>query len=627
MGIYMKINKLSLLVVFAAFPLLGQAQDAAPVSTVQQALRDIAQQAVSKSPEVTTKWYNYKAAEEEIGVARGGYFPRVDLNAGAGRESLKTPDAERDSYNRRGYGLTLNQMLFDGFATRSEVRKLDKARLVRYYELLEASENVALEAGRAYLDVLRYRNLQQLAEDNYVRHKATYEQLKIRTASGVGRRADLEQAGSRLALAEVNLTTETANLHDVTARYQRLVGSTPPATITDPELVRSSVPASGKAAMDVLYQRNPTLHAAIENIEAAQHDISARRAAYSPKVDFRARTETIDNYQGMRGDRDNNVAEVVLNWNLFNGGSDRARERQYMERKNMAVEMREKACRDTRQTLQIAYNDVARLAEQVKYLKTQVELQQKTRDAYRDQFNVGQRTLLDLLDTENELLSARRSLANAEVDLSLAYLRTYAGMGTLLEFMGLQKLETQTPAASELARVDAAALCPPDAVDVQAASYQELDARAQEMLVAARTPVFAPVPVAAAPAGGGEVENAVRSWAAAWSAKDYTAYTGFYAPGFTPDGGLSRDDWNTLRRQRISQRDNISVTLEQIVVKMDGADRARAEFTQNYHSSVFSDRVFKVLEMVRMNGRWLIVRENSRPCEGNTVGGCRGSGS
>lgn len=623
----MKMKTVSLFLVASVLPLWVQAQSpAVPASTVQQELREIAQQAVLKSPEVTTKWHNYKAAEEEIGVARGGYFPRVDLNAGAGRESLKTPDAERDRYNRRGYGLTLNQMLFDGFATRSEVRKLDKARLVRYFELLEASENVALEAGRAYLDVLRYRNLLQLAEDNYVRHKATYEQLKIRTASGVGRRADLEQAGSRLALAEVNLTTETANLHDVTARYQRLVGALPPASITDPQLVRSSVPASSKAAMDVLYQRNPTLHAAIENIEAAQYDISARRAAYSPKVDFRARTETINNYQGVRGDRDNNVAEVVLNWNLFNGGSDRARERQYMERKNVAVEMREKACRDTRQTLQIAYNDVARLGEQAKYLKTQVELQQKTRDAYRDQFNVGQRTLLDLLDTENELLSARRSLVNAEVDLSLAYLRTYAGMGTLLEFMGLQRLETETPAARELAQVDAAALCPVAEVDVKAASYQELDARAQEMLVATRSPLFATAPTAAVSAGpGGEVESAVRSWAAAWSAKDYAAYTGFYAPSFTPDGGLSREDWDSLRRQRISPRETISVTLEQIVVKMEGPDRARAEFTQNYDSNVFSDRVFKVLEMVRSNGRWLINRESSRPCEGNTVGGCRRS--
>jgi adhesin transport system outer membrane protein len=589
---------------------------------VQNVLREIAQQAVLKSPEVTTKWRNYKAADEEIGVARGGYLPRVDLTAGAGRESLKTPPTNTNNYTRSGYALTLNQMVFDGFATRSEVRKLDKARLVRYYELLEASENVALEASRAYLDVLRYRFLVDLAEDNYIRHKATHEQLKARTASGVGRRVDLEQAGSRLALAEVNLTTENANLHDVSARYQRLVGNMPPGVIIPPSLVGSALPQSPKTALDVLHQRNPTLHAAIENIEAAQHDIAAKRAAYSPRVDLRARTETTSKYQGVSGDRDHNVAEVVVSWNLFNGGSDRARERQFMERKHMAVEMREKACRDTRQTLLIAYNDVLRLKEQASYLATQVALLEKTRNAYRDQFNVGQRTLLDLLDTENELLSARRAAVNADTDLTLAYLRTYAGMGTLLEFMGLQKLETHTPTTAELAEVDAASLCPADAVALQSSPRDALDAKAREMLTAARSPMVPQVPpVSQGPVS--DIEAQVRSWAEAWSAKDYSGYTGFYAPTFTPDGGLSREDWELLRRARILPRDSIKIGIEAMNVRLLSEDRAIAEFEQTYRSNIYNDRVFKTLEMIKSNDSWLINRENSRPCAGNTVGGCK----
>lgn len=591
---------------------------------VQDLLREIAQQAVLKSPEVTTRWRSYKAADEEIGVARGGYLPRVDLTAGTGRESLKTPPTNvKDDYTRRGYALTLNQMVFDGFATRSEVRKLDKARLVRYYELLETSENVALEASRAYLDVLRYRFLVDLAEDNYIRHKATHEQLKARTASGVGRRVDLEQAGSRLALAEVNLTTETANLHDVSARYQRLVGNMPPDVIVPPSLVGSALPASPKAALDILHRRNPTLHAAIENIEAAQHDIAAKRSAYSPRVDLRARTESTSNYQGVSGDRDYNVAEVVFSWNLFNGGSDRARERQFMERKHMAVEMREKACRDTRQTLLIAYNDVLRLKEQANYLATQVALLEKTRDAYRDQFNVGQRTLLDLLDTENELLSARRASVNADTDLTLAYLRTYAGMGSLLEFMGLQKLDTHTPAVAELAEVDAASLCPADAVTQYPSSREALDAKARDMMAVPRAPMV----MQASPGPVDDIESRVRSWAEAWSAKNYSAYAAFYAPSFTPDGGLSREDWDQLRRARILPREAITIGIEAMRVKMQGEDRAIAEFEQTYRSNIYNDRVFKMLEMIKVDDRWLIIRESSSPCAGNTVGGCSVSGA
>lgn len=614
----------------ALFPLIAPAVEALPGS-----LKEVAQQAVLHSPEVTSKWHNYRAAEEEIGVARGAYLPRVDLSAGGGRESLKQPpDNRRNDYTRSGYLVSLNQMIFDGFATRNEVRKLDKARLVRYYELLDASETVALEAGRAYLDVLRYRSLVKLAEDNYVQHKATHEQVLRRTQSGVGRRVDLEQAGSRLALAEINLTTETANLHDVSARYQRLVGSPPPAAVAAPALPGGSLPASPKAALDILHRKNPALLAAIENIESAQYDLHARRAAYSPKLDFRARTDNTDNYLGVDGDRKYNVAELVVSFNIFNGGSDRAREKQYMERKYLAVDLREKACRDTRQTLLIAYNDVQRLKEQTRYLATQVGMLEKTMLAYRDQFNVGQRTLLDLLDTENELLSARRNAVNAETDLSLGYLRTYAGMGTLLETLGLQKLDSRDPDKDELAQVDASELCPADAVTVAAPDRQALDARALAMLdtkpAAPVPPVVAPAPMIAAPAPAPVVgpENdliaQVKSWAAAWAARQYADYTGFYAPTFTPDGGLSREDWAQLRRSRLIGREPIEVELQDIQVKLEGSDRARVEFTQVYRSRVYNDTTRKVLEMIKVDGKWRINRESSTPCTGNTTGGCKG---
>lgn len=611
----MKPNTVASFFLAVAIPAAAQAQPAS--NAALSSLKEVAQRAVLNSPEVTSKWHNYKAADEEIGVARGGYFPRVDLTAGSGRESLRQPTTAERDYTRSGYMLSLNQMLFDGFATRNEVRRLDKAKLVRYYELLDASENVALEAGRAYLDVLRYRHLVDLAKDNYVQHKATHDQIQRRTQSGVGRRVDLEQAGSRLALAEINLVTETANLHDVTARYQRLVGAQPDANIVAPTQVNSAFPGQAKTALDTLHRKNPALLAATENIEAAQYEINTRRAAYSPKLDFRARTDQTKNYLGDTGQRDYNVAEVVVSWNLFNGGSDRAREKQTIEKKNLAFDLREKACRDTRQTLLIAYNDVLRLKEQSAHHARQVALLEKTRDAYRDQFNIGQRTLLDLLDTENELLAARRSAANADTDLTLAYLRTYAGMGSLLEFLGLQRLDAETPNASDLAEIDPAQLCPNDPIALSQPDRDALNAKA----AALNADKSMPMPVMLG--GEAEIQNRVKSWAAAWSARDYSAYTGFYAPTFTPDGGLSREDWAQLRRSRIATRGDINIDVQDLKVRMDGNDRAFAEFRQTYQSSSYSDTTQKTLEMIRVGGKWLINRESSAVCAGNTVGGCK----
>ncbi|MBS1131241.1 MAG: Type secretion outer membrane protein TolC [Proteobacteria bacterium] len=614
----MKYNAVASLFLAAAMPAIAQIPSVS--NPALATLKDVAQRAVLNSPEVTSKWHNYKAADEEIGVARGGYFPRVDLTAGSGRESLRQPSAADRDYTRSGYMLSLNQMLFDGFATRNEVRRLDKAKLVRYYELLDASENVALEAGRAYLDVLRYRHLVDLAKDNYVQHKATYDQIQRRTQSGVGRRVDFEQAGSRLALAEINLLTENANLHDVTARFQRLVGAQPDGAIVAPTLVSTAFPTQAKVALDTLHKKNPALLAATENIEAAQYEINTRRAAYSPKLDFRARTDQTKNYLGDTGQRDYNVAELVVSWNLFNGGSDRAREKQTIEKKNLAFDLREKACRDTRQTLLIAYNDVLRLKEQSVHQARQVVLLEKTRDAYRDQFNVGQRTLLDLLDTENELLSARRSAANANTDLTLAYLRTYAGMGTLLEYLGLQRLDAETPDAKDLAEIDPAQLCPNDPIALSQPDREELNAKAAALNAA--KPMVMPMPVAIG--GEADIQNQVRSWAAAWSARDYSAYAAFYAPTFTPDGGLSREDWAQLRRSRITARGEINVDVQELKVRMDGNDRAFVEFRQIYQSNAYRDTTQKTLEMIRVGGKWLINRESSVPCAGNTVGGCKG---
>jgi len=194
----------------------GTAQAAS--APVPDALRDAVLKVVATNPDVQARWHAFRAAGAEQDVARGGYLPQVDLNAGIGRERVDRPRKPVDSYTRRGATLSLNQMLYDGFLTRSEVSRLGYARLARYYEVVDAAETAALDTVRTYADVLRYRELVQLAKDNYVEHRRVYDQIAERAAAGVGRRVDLEQASGRLALAESNLLTEVSNLHDVSAR-------------------------------------------------------------------------------------------------------------------------------------------------------------------------------------------------------------------------------------------------------------------------------------------------------------------------------------------------------------------------------------------------------------------------
>lgn len=426
-------------------------------------LKDVAQEAVLHNPEVLSRWHTYKSATEEIGTATGARLPKIDAVLGVASETKETPVVDYGSYTRRGVSLYLNQMLFDGFLTRSEIKRLTYAQRVRYFEMLDASEATALEAVRAYLDVQRYRELHQLAQSNYVKHRQVFDQIQDRVKSGVGRKVDLETANGRLALAESNLLTEASNLHDVSTRYQRIVGSLPPSDLVPADLNKVKVPAAAKDALLSAYLQHPALNAAQENIIATTAEAEARKSKFYPRVDLRARKDMGWDLDGIKGDHDTANIELLLNYNLYNGGIDKAAERQYWERVNVSKDLRDKTCRDVRQTLSIAYNDVSRLAEQLTYLDQHRLSVEKAREAYQKQFEIGQRTLLDLLDTENEYFQAQRAYIIAQYDRELAHARTQAGMGTLLPSIGLQRLETpELRDAKETAEFDPYSICPPD---------------------------------------------------------------------------------------------------------------------------------------------------------------------
>jgi adhesin transport system outer membrane protein len=603
---------------------------------VHQTLKEVAQKVVLTNPEVLSKWHAFKAAGGDVGVARAGFYPRVDYTYSAGKEDLKQPGVADRDYNRNGYSVALTQMLYDGFAVSSDVKRLDKARLTRYFELLDAAEGAALEAGRAYYDVIRFRQLLLLAEANYIEHRSSYELLLRRAQSGAGRRVDVEHAAGRLALAELNLNTEAANLHDVTARYLRLVGEQPPTVMFGSARLERDFPASEADALKLAFKQNPTLRAAVENLESAQHEVEMRRSAFHPKFDLRLRSDRTENNDGVTGTRQQNIAEVVLSYNLFNGGADVARQTIYAERKNQAMDLRDKACRDIRQTLSIAYNEVHRLQAQRSSIDHQVSSIEKTRDAYKAQFNIGQRSLLDLLDTENELLNARRTAVNADVDINQAYLRTQAGIGKLLEFLGLKRLdEKEAPDSSEMATIVESEICPPEAPKSYLVDIEALTARALAILDAARPaseqtpaqpapPVTAPVTPSATAAKAQSpasiVQDRVTAWAAAWSAKSFGQYAGFYAPAFEPADGSSRASWAQQRERRIAASKRVQVEVKNLKLREEGSDVLFAEFEQSYTSDTYSDVTQKSLKWIKVDGQWLIARETVQaPANGKPV--------
>ncbi|MCB1842065.1 MAG: TolC family outer membrane protein, partial [Halioglobus sp.] len=413
-------------------------------------LKDTITQGVMVSPRVNAAWYNFEASREAQRGARGAYLPSVDVYAEYGWEERETPLVDLGDYSRDATRFSITQMLFDGFATRDEVSRLGYAKLARYYDFKQASEQVAFEVAEAYLDTVKFQHLVTFAQQNLDVHTGIFSRIQERTGGGVSQGVDLEQATARVALAESNLVTEVSNLHDVMTRFQRLVGSLPADNLAVPSVPAGQIPELREVALDIAYQRSPVINSAIENLRSAQEALNSTNAPMMPRFDLRYRNEVEHDTDGLDGRFDEEAIEVVMSYNLYRGGADSARKREFHNLYNAAIEERKQACLNTRQEVMIDFNNVQALENQVRVLERNLAAQDRTRRAYRDQFDIGQRSLLDLLDSQNEYFDTERAYISAVTDLVKAQASTLANMGLLLASLDVDGLNAEQVQALDL---------------------------------------------------------------------------------------------------------------------------------------------------------------------------------
>lgn len=448
--------------VLAGFVMQVCAAPAAPATTATAA----AQKAISTNPGVQAAWHAFLAAQDEQRSAKGDYLPQVDVGAAVGQQWFEVGAQNNGTnYDPAGVNLTVTQLLYDGFATSSNVARLGRVKRARYFDLLNAAESAALDAVTAYEDVRRYRELEALAQGNVDRHREVLGRIKERVNAGVGRSVDLEQASGRLALAESNLVIEQSNLHDVSARYQRVVGEWPADGLAPTEHGQKPLPGNVIEALKMAYREHPALAAAFEQIRASDEQLRSRRSLYQPRVNLRVRGDYGNDLNRIEGHTSDSRAEVVMSYNLFNGGADKASIAQAEKLIEVAEDQRESTCREVRQNLRIAYNDHRRIGTQLEYQRVHKDTTQKARAAYLDQFQIGQRTLLDLLDTENEYFQSQRAFTISEYNHSIASARTLAGMGRIRQSIGVTRADLPSLASLGGRDDDASYGCPAQAPD------------------------------------------------------------------------------------------------------------------------------------------------------------------
>lgn len=446
--------------------------------------------AIEKNPEVQEKWHEFLSSTHQYEGSRSGYKPKVDL--GVGYDLHRNNHLQNHSYNGAFGEITLTQMLYDGALTKSEVSQFNNMQLVRYFELLNQAENTAHEALTAYLDVVRQRELVEIARETFNKHEDVYRQVEKSTRAGVSRSADLEQINGRLALAKSNLITEVQNLHDVSARYLRIIGEKPNKQMDNFTFGENSLPETAEQALGIAYKENPLFQAAMRNILASEDANKVAKSDFKPKVHLNARygVQSYDSQGFNRGQSEGKIG-VELRMNLYHGGLHKANNRKTLEDKNAALDRRDIACVNIRQEVQIAHNNSKKISDLLPILNQHRISSSKVATAYKQQFDIGQRTLLDVLDIENEYFQASRAYINSNFDLEIARSKTLASMGTLIQSLDMQK--TNLPSLADLGaeplEVDGESLC--NIVAIDALDF-DLDAY--------KSPVAAEEPAAEEPA-------------------------------------------------------------------------------------------------------------------------------
>ncbi len=407
-------------------------------------LQDAIQQTLSTNPDILMTTNERLARSEEVHQARSGYYPEIDANAGVGYEwtdspstRSATPSTSDERLTRREASLELRQMLFDGFATKSEVERQQARVSSASNKLQEARETTSLRAVEVYLELLRQKELLALAKQNLLAHQRIFDQIERRSETGVARRADLEQITGRQALADFNVIATKNNVAEAVANYQRVIGNRPEGTLERPTVPTSAIPDTVNAAVAKGLENHPTLKSAQSDIDATMAQHRAAKHAFYPRFDLEVAHTWNKNLDGVSGKNEDLTAMVRMRWNLFKGNNDKARKKETAHLINEAMDVRSRAVRQAEEGIRLSWASYEATGSQLDYLQKHVDASKATRKAYSKQFGIGQRSLLDLLDTENEVFESSKAHLTADYTHLFSQYRILTGMGTLLEAIGI----------------------------------------------------------------------------------------------------------------------------------------------------------------------------------------------
>ena len=414
---------------------------ASPAFAVE--LRDAIQSALNTNPEIRQAVSNRIATQEERIQGQGLYYPRVSVEASAGVRHLNSPTRRKledgnDTLWPLEGDLIVDQLVFDSGGREAEVRRQASRTDAAAARVEERSEFVALNVARTYIDYLLQQRLVAIAQDNVTFHERLAGDLREGVSKGSISIADQQQAEERMQAARARVTEAREDLDTAGISFQTLTG-VPVDSVSMPPDLSQCMPPSLADAENIARQNNPRVREAMADLSAAREDISAAKAEMGPRFNIEGRARAGHDIDGLEGKTTDLQALGVLRWTIFNGGIKEANVREQNARADevhgRVFQRTRSAEEDTRSAWSRLQNQTALVGE----LETQGRISDDLLLSYREQFNIGRRSLLDVLDAQNTRYNVQAQAETARMSKLYAQYRVLAAGNQLAQCMGVQK--------------------------------------------------------------------------------------------------------------------------------------------------------------------------------------------
>ena len=393
---------------------------------------------VSTNPEYGEVAANRRATDYELDQGEALYYPSVDVSADTGFEHTDNvstrgglDDDDEENLYRYQAGITLTQLLFDGWESYYEVKRQEARVRSAANRVRETVELVGLSIVESYLEVLRQRQLLVISRQNVAEHIDILNRIKEGANAGRTTQADLEQVRARLAQARATATNIAEALTNAESEYKREVGEMP-GQLSMPVIPYEQLEADIEQEVLKSLAHSPTLDIYASDIEVAYAESKGTRSTFYPQFDMQLNARQGNDLNGIEGRDTNASALVVMNWNLYRGGADVARSKEFIHRHQQAKESRAEAARTLENDVRQTWSSMIAAGKRARLFSAQADANTEVVKAYKDQFSLDRRTLLDVLDAQNELFVSRSNAVNSEFLEMLALYRLLALKGQLL---------------------------------------------------------------------------------------------------------------------------------------------------------------------------------------------------